>query len=170
MSRLDCYESFQEGQYERLTRPLPSGAYKLRELQHRLIRSQRELRHIAAFVSRRASRWGFTACTPEDKYIWLRNLPSSVAYELGYDLVPGFNALTADGVPPTQVLRRASFLEESANTLVADLECARLRIARRVAAEYENMRSGRPMLESLVARAIDLADLGLGLLPEHSNS
>jgi hypothetical protein len=166
MPNANCYEAFNKATAERKKDPLPRGEYKLRECRSRLVRCKKELVSIQRLVSGKADRWALGCCTSEDKHIWLKRLPEAVAHWLGWSLIPGLHALTADGVSAQAIESISGPIGRETNLLLSRLEAVRQAIAKNIDREYERMRSGTPMLEPLVDEAIRLTDLALSLLPE----
>lgn len=165
MHKATCTNTFKMATNERRKCPLPHGGYKLREYGHRLGRIEQDLVTIRLFVST-GRRDALYSCTYEDKATWLKDLPTLMAYRLGYDLIPSFLALPADGVPQLVIASLEPEINERVNDLLAELELVRQRITKNIGLEYDRMRFGDPMLEPLVYDALRLAELALNLTPK----
>jgi len=158
-----CYEVFQDGCLTRIKHPLPYGHYKLRECWERLGGTARELDRIKELVSGRGDKWSLMHCTSEDKHVWLKSVPYSVAWRLGYEVLPGLKALIGDGVPQAEIDSLFPTLAQNVKALVSRLETARRRISKDIGYEYLLMRQGTPLLSPLVKEAIYLSEQALQL-------
>ncbi len=168
MRNRNCHDSFERGHHERALRPLPSGAYRLEQLRGWLHRDYRELQCIEDYRCGRVSRWNLQCCTPEDMHVWLKDLPPSVAYSLGYDLLPATLALTENGVDARSIQTLLPQLRYDVQRLVDDLEQARAPFAHQISHEYRLMSAGESSLAPLVQRGILLINTSLQLVPSKS--
>ena len=57
-------------------------------------------------------------CTAEDKHLWLKDLPTDVAFRIGYELLPGLQALTADGVDSKVIYKELPNFERYCSSVV----------------------------------------------------
>ena len=161
-----CLGAFKEGMAERLKRPLPYGRYKLMEGRYRLNECFAELRRIREYVLGRGDRWRLVHCTSYDKYLWLKSLPSFVAFNLGYDLLPGLLALKEDGAEQSVINSIHPAIEISCRNLIDESDCVLHILSKSIQHEYSAMRSNGSLLEPLLLRAINLYDEALSALPD----
>lgn len=164
MSKPSCQQEFKRGSADRLGRPLPHGRYRLVQLAGWLERDLEDVTEIRQLVSGRSRRQTLNGCTSEDKHLWLKGLPTHIAYLLGYDLLPGLAALPEDGAPLEIVSRLIPILQADCVELVERLEHVRLTIKRSVGIEYDCMRSGQSMLEPPLRKALRMIDSSLECL------
>jgi hypothetical protein len=158
-----CRDEFLEGLERRKQHPLPHGYYKLRECHDRLVGTVEELQRIEELVSGRGDKWSLQHCVSEDKHLWIKNVPRSVAWRLGYEALPGLRALTGSGVPKGDVESLYPTLLAEAEDLAERLETHRRCIAKNIRLEYEGMKMGLPLLKPLVAEAICIAERAMSL-------
>jgi len=164
MRNPNCYESFNEGRAARARYPLPHGRYKLVECVNRLEDCGAEIAKIRRVVTGKANHWILTHCTPEDKDIWLRDLPVNIAYRLGYEVLPGLLALEENGADPDDIATVYPLAQKACFQLLDRLESARITIKGCIKVEYSLMRHDGSLLEPLVLEAIDIASLALDVL------
>jgi hypothetical protein len=120
-----------------------------------------EIVRIRAFINNEANRWGLLHCTAQDKDVWLKGLPCVVAHRLGYELLPGLQAMQLDGVAG-QIVRDALHLAESqCDDLIQRLEPVRLTLESSIDWEYHAMRRGSSLIEPLVRDALELTQKSL---------
>lgn len=165
MHNPSCHEVFQKAKIQRAQNPLGHGYYKLRECRERLVSCHAEIGRIRRYLNHESARYELMHCTAEDKHIWLKDVPSHVAYRLGYEVLPGLKALSADGVRSKIIQDTYPWIEKECLALLDSLELARTAIRKNIGAEYRQMRQGRSMLEPLVEKAIVLASLALDIHP-----
>ena len=164
MSKPTPLESFERGRRARLSYPLSSGRYKLVECSERLEQCVEEISRIRDYLNGRRDRWAFMHCTVEDKHLWLKDLPSHVAYRLGYEVLPGLQALAVDGVDSTVIGIELPKFEGYCSSVVGQLEIAHMKIRKSINVEYDQMRSGRSLLEPQVRDAVGIAKRALRLI------
>ena len=164
MTKPNCYDSFQRGQLERQTRPLPYGKYKLLELLRNLRACQKEVITIGDVVSGRAAPNALRCCTIDEKAWWLKSLPLNVAYWLGRDLLPGFKALVGDGVSAQRVSSAYPAIRQPTMECVSRLEFLRSNVLSCVKNEYAVARHGISMVAPVVGEAAYIAEQALSVL------
>jgi hypothetical protein len=119
MTKLNCLDSFKDGQDARVLYPLKSGRYKLRERRYEWVLCQEEMSRIRSFVQGKFRASQFQRCTDDDKHIWLREMPAYIAYRLAYDLLPALLASDKDGVVQQLIGTLYPYLERRCLDLVA---------------------------------------------------
>lgn len=157
--------SFAKGRLDRLSYPLSSGRYKLVECAERLEQCIDEIDRIRNYINGRGHRWSLMHCTAEDKHQWIKDLPAHVAYRLGYEVLPGLQALTVDGVDSNTIHSEIPNFERYCSSVVLQLEIAHMKIRKSINVEYDQMRSGRSLLEPQVRDAVGIAKRALRLIP-----
>ena len=153
-----CIKAFQDGAQARCAYPLRAGEYKLHESYRHFVGWRDEITKISAFKHRKASRHSLRHCTSDDCSKWLKDLPEAIAFELAHNVLPGINALAADGVPPSLRDSALSQATPTVHQLVEDCDRARRIVSRRIANEYERMKVGDSYLIPLVSDAIRIMD------------
>ena len=153
-----CTKAFEDGTQARCAYPLHAGAYKLRESYRHFIGWRNEITRINAFKHQKASRHSLRHCTSDDCSKWLKDLPEAIAFELAHNVLPGINALVADGVPPALCASALSQAIPAVNQLVEECDWARCIVSRRIANEYEHMKVGGSYLYPLVSEAIRILE------------
>ena len=166
MTKLNCFDSFKDGQDARVLYPLKSGRYKLRERRYEWVLCQEEMSRIRSFVQGKFRASQFQRCTADDKYIWLREMPAYITYRLAYDLLPALRASDKDGVELQLIDALYPYLERHCLDLVAEAERVRKAIYRSIENEYREMKLGGSLIEPLFDEAIYLFDRALALHQE----
>jgi hypothetical protein len=151
-----CAGSFHNGKQVRLRHPLRKGRYKLEEVASGLIRCRLEIVRISEVINRVSDGTKLMYCTNSDKALWLAGVPDRVAFTLGYEFLPGLEALQNEGVSELTVSRVYAEMSEQCNSLVFDLELARVSIYESIKNEYRQMRNGRSLLVPLVDDALSM--------------
>ena len=167
MTYRSCQEAFEDGIQTRLKYPLGMGLYKLRESYERIRNSGGEVGRIAAVINKKRNPLSLRSCTNEDKAYWLRDLPTNVAYRMGYEIIPGFRALEFDGVPKAQSENAARLIESAIPLRLAQWDQLRDTYKNRIASEYERMRNGQSNALLIVDDALALIDSALKTLPSN---
>lgn len=163
MTKLNCLDSFKDGQDARVLYPLKSGRYKLRERRNEFALYLDVLSRIRSFVQGKCRASQFQRCTADDKYIWLREMPAYIAYRLAYDLLPALLASDKDGVEQQLIGTLYPYLERRGLDLLTEAERVRKAIYRSIENEYREMKLGGSLIEPLVDDAIYLFDRALAL-------
>ncbi len=160
---LNCRQAFTAGKVARSQYPLTSGSYKLMECAARFESFVSAIAQIRAFINNEANRWELLHCTAQDKDVWLKGLPSVVAHRLGYELLPGLQAMQLDGVA-SQIVQDALHMAESqCDDLIQRLEPVRLTLESSIDWEYQAMRRGSSLIEPLVRDALELTQKSLSI-------
>ena len=141
------------------------GHYKLEEVLLSFEQLHEEVRRIAVFKKRREKVWYPSMCTQFDMGLWLKTVPERTAYQLGWKLLPAFEALVYDKVAARDVDSLRPWLTAAVGRLLQDLEIARQDIRLGIGREYTRMKLGDPMIEPLLQRAIWLTEEALSLTP-----
>ena len=149
-----CFDEFHAGAAMRLTSPLPSGLYKLRNYHDNMREIKDEVRVIAAYESGKVPASALSCCLPHEVAKWLKNVPLIAAWSLGYDLLPAFAALRFDGVNVNLLKSESPRLRVRVNALLRNLEATRMELNRGVKIEYQAMRHGSSLLEPLLGDAL----------------
>jgi hypothetical protein len=153
MDSMNCLDAFAEGerfaqQYTRI-----NGAYKIRERLAQWVDAELEVTRIARAMCNLNLRFELRHCTFEDKHLWLQNTPIWTAYELGADVLPGFDALVGDGMPDADVKRLLPKVRSRIKSLVIDLHQAQTLVKLSISAEYRRMRPGSSVIGDVLSRA-----------------
>jgi hypothetical protein len=141
-----CQSAFKAGLKQRLAHPLPSGAYKLRDAHREITRMMTTMEaigdHLRLPPSRRAVTINLGGCTTEDRATYLKNIPTDVAINMGWAVMPAIIALTEDGLSEAEAKSVRSEAETRISRLLdkGDTEHARLRTG--IRGEYHDIKSG----------------------------
>jgi len=165
MTYRSCLEAFDDGIQTRLKYPLGMGLYKLRESYERIRNSGGEVERIAEVINKKRNPLSLRSCTNEDKAYWLRDLPTNVAYRMGYEIIPGFRALEFDGVPKAQSENAARLIEAAIPPRLVRWDQLRNTYKNRIASEYARMRNGQSNALLVVDEALLMIDSALKTLP-----
>jgi hypothetical protein len=149
-----CAGSFHNGKQVRLRHPLRKGRYKLEEVASGLIRCRLEIGRIRDVINRVSDGTKLMYCTNSDKALWLAGAPDRVAFTLGYEFLPGLEALKNEGVSELTVSLVYAEMSKQCDSLILDLESARVSICESIKNEYRQMRNGGSLLEPLVDDAL----------------
>lgn len=159
----NCFIDFESGEDDRKKHPLHRGKYKLQEALDTFIRCHAEIGSIRELINNKYTAQYLRCCTPQDKHIWLKSLPSMVAFTLGYEVLPALKALVRDGASIGDISNAYRQARKDSLKLVPRLEVARQALHKSISVEYTEMRLGGSLLEPLLAEAIQIAELGLSI-------
>jgi len=165
MTYRSCLEAFNDGVHSRLNYPLHMGLYKLSESYMRIQHSRDEVVRVAEVVNGKRSLFSLRSCTNDDKAYWLRDVPTNVAYRVGYEIIPGLRALEFDGVPKAQSENAARLIESAIPPRLVQWDQLRNTYKNRIASEYARMRNGQSNALLIVDDALALIDSVLNTLP-----
>jgi len=165
MTYRSCLEAFDDGVRSRLKYPLHMGHYKLSESYRRIQHSKGEVVRIAEVVNGKRSPFSLRSCTNEDKAYWLRDVPTNLAYRVGYEIIPGLRALEFDGIPKAQSVNAARLIESAIPLRILRWDQLRNTYKNRIASEYARMRNGQSNALLVVDDALSMIDTALKTLP-----
>ena len=165
MTYLSCLEAFEDGVQSRLNDPLHMGLYKLSESYRQIQYVRDEVVRVAEVVNGKRSPFSLRSCTNEDKAYWLRDVPTNVAFRVGYEIIPGLRALEFDGVPKTQSENAARLIDSAIPPRLAQWDQLRNTYKNRIASEYVRMRNGQSNALLVVDDALSMIDSSLKTLP-----
>ena len=165
MTYRSCLEAFDDGVRSRLKYPLHMGLYKLSESYRRIQHSRDEVVRVAGVVNGKRNPFSLRSCTNEDKAYWLRDVPTNVAFRVGYEIIPGLRALEFDGVPKAQSENAARLIESAIPPRLVQWDQLRDTYKNRIASEYERMRNGQSNALLVVDDALSMIDSAIKTLP-----
>ena len=165
MTYRSCLEAFEDGVQSRLNYPLHVGLYKLSESYRRIQYIRDEVVRVAQVVNGKRSPFSLRSCTNEDKAYWLRDVPTNLAFRVGYEIIPGLRALEFDGVPKSQSEAAARLLESAIPQRIVRWDQLRDTYKNRIASEYASMRNGQSNTLFVVGDALSMIDSALKTLP-----
>lgn len=171
-SKLGARGIFRKAMQERLTsRPFERiSAYKARESRDNIVRMIDTLNEIIAVVSSRQTHSMpilLGSCTTEDKAIWLKGLPSNLAYEFGYNLTPAIQALNVEGVPEATIDRFIHSIKGDVCQLLKDCDTMQTDTRPSVKGEYARMKAGCSEMLRICNDALVIADQAVALCDTH---
>jgi hypothetical protein len=165
MTYRSCLEAFEDGVHSRLNYPLHMGLYKLSESYKRIQYVRDEVVRVAEVVNGKRSPFSLRSCTNEDKAYWLRDVPTNIAYRVGYEIIPGLRALEFDDVPKGQSEAAALQVESKIPASLVKWDQLRDTYKNRIGSEYVRMRNGQSNALLVVDDALALIDSALKTLP-----
>jgi hypothetical protein len=165
MTYRSCLEAFQDGVHSRLNYPLRMGLYKLSESYKRIQHSRDEVVRVAEVVNGKRNPFSLRSCTNEDKAYWLRDVPTNVAFRVGYEIIPGLRALEFDGVPKAQSENAVRLIESAIPPRLAQWDQLRNTYKNRIVSEYARMRNGQSNALLFLDDALSMIDSALKTLP-----
>ena len=165
MTYRSCLEAFQDGVHSRLNYPLRMGLYKLSESYKRIQHSRDEVVRVAEVVNGKRNPFSLRSCTNEDKAYWLRDVPTNVAFRVGYEIIPGLRALEFDGVPKAQSENAVRLIESAIPPRLAQWDQLRNTYKNRIVSEYARMRNGQSNALLVLDDALSMIDSALKTLP-----
>jgi len=167
MTYRSCLEAFDDGVRSRLNYPLHMGLYKLSESYRRIQHSRDGVVRIAEVVNGKSSPFSLRSCTNEDKAYWLRDLPTNVAFRVGYEIVPALRALEFDGVLKSQSEAAALLVESAIPPHLVKWDYLRDSFKNKISSEYASMRNGQSNVLLVVDDALSLIEMAVKLLPSN---
>jgi hypothetical protein len=141
------------------------GLYKLSESYKRIQHSRDEVVRITEIINGNRSPFSLRSCTNEDKAYWLRDLPTNVAFRVGYEIIPGLRALEFDDVPRCQSEAAVLRVESGIPSSLVKWDQLRDTYKNRIASEYARMRNGQSNALLVVDDALSMIDSALKTLP-----
>ena len=148
-----CLTAFNGAQKQRLEHPMPSGVYKLQEVQSEILKYQVCMFNIARYNQGRiAARHGdidLGGCMGYERAFWLKRLPINISRLLGWKWLPAVAALEGDGVSGSftaQLLQRHRSVVQSA---LNESELIRRQLSP-IAQEYYRLANDSSELSELV--------------------
>lgn len=165
MTYRSCIEAFEDGVHSRLNYPLHLGLYKLSESYRRIQYVRDEVVRVAEVVNGKRNPFSLRSCTNEDKAYWLRDVPTNVAFRVGYEIIPGLRALEFDGVPKANSQNAAGLIESAIPLYLMQWNQLRDTYKNRIASEYSRMRNGQSNALLVVDDALSMIDSALKTLP-----
>ncbi|MFN5759581.1 MAG: hypothetical protein ACK440_08300 [Sphingomonadaceae bacterium] len=146
------------------------SAYKVRECRDSIARMLDTLTEVISVVSA-----GDThpqpillgGCTTGDKAKWLKDLPNNLARELGYNLIPAIEALSAEGVPESAINAFLEAIEPSVEDLLADCDAVQAATSRSINGEYQKMKTGCSEMLGICQAALAIAEKAVALCETH---
>jgi hypothetical protein len=165
MTHRSCIEAFEDGVHSRLNYPLHMGLYKLSESYRRIQYVRDEVVRVAEVVNGKRSPFSLRSCTDEDKAYWLRDVPTHIAYRVGYEIIPSLRALEFDGVPKGQSESAALQVESKIPARLVKWDQLRNTYKHKIAYEYAHMRNGQSNALLVVDDALSMIDSALKTLP-----
>lgn len=163
MTKLRPSEEFRVAMEKRLTNhPFERvSAYKVRDSWYNLAHECAVVASIGEFLgaSPGYSRVGILlGCTEEDKGHRLKGIPTGIAQELGYNLIPAIKALTLEGISRSAIDAFIGTIMPRVERLIRHCDAARLANAKSLKEEYSALRGGRSQTAMICAEAFDIAE------------
>jgi hypothetical protein len=157
-----CHEVFQTvcNQHQA---PTTVRRHKLMELWGRLGGTARELGRINELVSSGGGKWSLVHSAYENKRTGVKSVVRSVAWRLGYEVLPGLKALIGDGVPQAKIGSLFPKLERDVCALLSRLEMVRRKISEDLGHECLLIRRSTSFAQPPGKRGIYLPEKALQL-------
>jgi hypothetical protein len=171
MPKPTCYEIYQAA-FDRRQNNHPFdrvSAYKIRESRGNLHHELELLCSVQSYLAtpkavRRASQ--LVGCIPEDLARRVKQVPTNIAVEFGYNLVPAVLALTVEGVSSSSVSELASDVKHKLDALLDDCDAACLASKLSASRLYRDLRHGTSCLPQLCLDACGIANLAVSFCDE----
>lgn len=145
--------------------PLPKGRYKLEQALWELGRIRSNIDNVAKIVRKRDARNAKTALVgiaPEERGLYVKQVPAHVADILGRLILPGIAELEADGVAPQRVAALVAQSKNHAATILDEADYIHDRLRAGVRVEYRAMKTGGSLLLPLIDDAGAIISVALG--------
>ncbi len=172
MTRNRCRAAFEDWQIKRAAYPLPFGDYKLREALSRMEQYLNNLDDVARLQrAKQAKVAPLRPQVPEGGSGWIMRIPEAIAFDFGYNVLPGVEALVGQGLPPAKVGQLTRLARARADDLI--MRCDRVRHQLHIggiAFEFSQMRNGGSLVRPLLLNAIDLIRLMLEDVTAHASA
>ena len=156
-----CSRTFAQAGKDRLSYPLESGAYKLREARWDLeqpLKTVEAIEQIVVTKCRPHPDELLGCCVARERNSWLKSVPNTIAHILGYYIVPAVGALAGDGVSRERVSYILEHVHAESERLVAACD----EVANLIKASHDDrdfaMRRGGSLTKTLLLQAIALVD------------
>jgi hypothetical protein len=167
-----CSKAFSAGMNERLTKYPFRGisAYKVRESLGNIERIIATVMGIIDVVSSgevHSPPILLGSCTSEDKAKWLKDLPSNLARELGYNLIPAIEALWMERVPEAAITSFIQSIKSSVFRVLTDCDAVQAATSRSINGEYQKMKAGCSEILRICQQALAIAEQAVALCEIH---
>lgn len=106
-------------------------------------------------------------CTEEDKAHRLKRIPSGIAHELGYNLIPAIEALTLEGIPRAAIIAFLGSIMPRVEPLMRDCDAVQSATAKSVQEEYSALRGRRSHTAIICAEALEIAEEAVRFCKQH---
>ena len=120
----DCWKAYNKGIKDSGQHPMSSGVYKIRERHEQATMAHETVEKIIVSLHRRTYPWTYGMCTPESKAQWLRRILPILAFELGFDILPAFDALVGDGMDKGLIEMSRTQVKQRCDAAVSELDSA----------------------------------------------
>ena len=151
-----CATKLKKGLEERVKYPLGAGLYKLQEAKHRMGQCLEEFELLANLLKRKEPLRGL--CTYGDHAPWIKERPLSIAYELGWKVLPAIEALIGDGVSAHEIAQHSPALLQGVATLVTQCEVVLPNIKGPIRYEYERWRNDDSIITPLLQSGLRIIE------------
>ena len=138
----DCWKAYTKGIKVSGQHPMTSGVYKIRERHEQATMAHETVEKIIVSLHRRTYPWTYGMCTPESKAQWLRRILPILAFELGFDILPAFDALVGDGMDKKLIEMSRTQVKQRCDAAVSDLDSAATILKGPIRHEYWRMTQG----------------------------
>jgi hypothetical protein len=144
--------------------PLPKGRFKLEQALWELGRIRSNIDNVAKIVRKRDAREAKAALVgiaPEERGLYVKQVPAHVANILGRLIFPGIAELEADGVAPQRVTMLVAQSKSHAAAILDEADYVHDRLRAGVRVEYHAMKTGGSFLLPLIDDAEALVSVAL---------
>ena len=162
MPKPTCQQIYQAALHQRqVCHPFKrASAYKVREVFENFQHQADVVRSVREYLSmpwRDRQPTVLQGCTPSDKAQRLRLIPSIIARELGWNLVPAVEALHVEGVPFPSTRAYVATLGAPVQQLLGRCDAVQELTSRHICSEYSAMAKGKSSFEDLCVEALAIA-------------
>ena len=139
----------------RASYPLHKGIYKLRESADWLKRSAKNIDTMIGYHHSREGSKAFIACCWDDKSSWLKDIVVDVAHRLGYEILPGIEALKGDGLTMVNIYKIRTQTLTKIDLILDEVDRIHSLIKKQIDHEYAEWGKRRsPIKDVLIDTAI----------------
>jgi len=148
----------------RATVPLAKGRYKLEQASLELAGIRSNIDNVSKIVRKRdakAAKTALVGIAPEERGLYVKQVPAHVANILGSLILPGVAALGGDGLHAQRVAVLVAQSKRQAGAILDDADYVHDRLRAGVQVEYHAMKTGGSLLLPLINDAEALVSVAL---------
>jgi len=161
-----CSLALKEGLDKRSAHPLPSGVYKLLEAHSDLWQCLDEFYLLAELL--RANQPLRGSCTWGDQAPWIKKMPLVIAFEFGWKVLPGIQALAGDGVADVEVTKELPGFVKRVAKLINCCDAVLPSIKGPIKYEYERWLDYDSLITPLLEKGLCVIELALRVANEEA--
>lgn len=161
-----CSSALKEGLDKRSQHPLTSGIYKLQEAHGDLWQCLDEFYLLAELLRAKQPLRG--SCTLGDQALWIKKMPLVIAFEFGWKVLPGIQALVGDGVNVVEVTKELPVFVKRVAILINRCDAVLPSIKGPIKDEYERWLNYDSIITPLLETGLCVIESALRVANEHA--